>query len=76
MPFQLCWPIQPACYHKTLEHQKKDSPEGDYLAEVFGTEHSIEWEIIDAIRAGVEKLMTIEAINIKMLKLRLNTRDE
>ena len=47
---------------------------GHHIVECCGTARNIKWEILDTCR-GVEKLMTIEAIYIKKLKLHLNTRD-
>ena len=52
-----------------------DSLVGQHIIECCGTAQKIEWEILDACR-GVEKLLTIETIQIKRLKPQLNTRKE
>ena len=57
------------------EHQKKDFPVGQYVVECCDTAHYIEWGILDTSR-GIEKLMTIEAIYIKMLKPQSKTHDD
>ena len=56
---------------RILERQKKD-----YLVEGCGTaEHNIECDILAAC-CGLDKLMTIGAIYVKILKPQINHRDE
>ena len=47
-----------------LEHQMKDSLQGQHLVQGCGIAHNFEWEILNACR-GVEKLTIKEAIIIK-----------
>ena len=48
---------------------------GQHLVELCGTAYNNEWEILDACR-GVKKLMKIEAMNIRKVKLQLYMRNE
>ena len=47
---------------------------GQHLVECCGTAHNIDWDIIEACRS-IEKLITIDMINIKELILQSKTRD-
>ena len=55
--------------------KRKDSQVGQHLIEGCEATNDIEWKILDACRT-IEKLITIEAIDISKLKPALNTRDE
>ena len=48
---------------------------GKHLKECGGTTHNMDWDTLDACRR-VDKLKTIEATILKMLKQYLNKRDE
>ena len=48
-----------------LECQIKDSLVGQRLVECWGTLHNPQWDILDA-NSGVEQLMTIDVINIRI----------
>ena len=55
------------------EIQNKDSQVGQYFVECSGSANDIEWKFLDTCRR-VEKLMTVDAIQISKLEPGPNTR--